>query len=97
MRSTVRPKHSPWRRPVPAARTMRARKRSGAAAINASTSAKERGATRSRSTLGSLSPTHGDEAIRRSATADRNTAERYRAISLTVPAESSSVRALTHD
>lgn len=68
-RSTVRPKHSPWRRPMPAANTMSARYRSGTAATSASTSPTLSGTTSASLRLGRPIPTHGDEAIRRSPTA----------------------------
>ena len=68
-RSTVRPKHSPCRSPIPAAKTMSARYRSGTASTIASTSLTDRGTTSASLHLGSVIPMHGEEASSRSPTA----------------------------
>jgi hypothetical protein len=65
----VRPKHSAWRSPIPAAKTIRARYRSGTAAASPSTSTTPRGTTLDEVRLGSATRTHGDAAINRSPTA----------------------------
>jgi hypothetical protein len=69
MRSTVNPKTSPCRIPVPAARTSRVRYRSGAAAMRAATASVDSGSTRFGCRFGSLVPSHGLVATHRSRTA----------------------------
>ncbi len=77
--STVRPRHSPCRSPVPATNITIARKRSGMALRISRTCSVVSGTTRLRSTFGSLVPSHGLEVRRRSLTAARRSSTRVRA------------------
>ncbi len=95
MRSTVRPNTSPCRMPVPAAKVTAARQRSGMAAVSVWTAGVSTGTTRTLRGLGTETPTHGDDAIRRSSTAALNTADRRRWITLTVAGASVSVSVAT--
>ncbi len=66
MRSTVRPKHSPWRMPVPAASTTRAWYRSGIAVRSASMAAVSRGTISLGCFFGSFVFSQGEALTRRS-------------------------------
>ncbi len=95
-RSTVSPKHSPCRSPVPAASVTSARYRSGISARTDSTCSTVGGTIASAGFFGSRTPLAGFRATSRSATASARIAEKIRKTTSTVAGARTPEQPFTH-